>query len=366
MNKALQNTRPEAADRIKSHLTDAAANAKILRDTEMWGGKALKAVVPDAAGPGAIKDNAKLTEVALTEQEFAALKATDQAAADAYVNARAQHKGALSPKKIAPHPVDLRQTLVAAKEKIGPDQSAASNETAAPNLTDEEKALLTPDELNSYMSIFNSAKGYPKDPNLQAANKNYRDRIAKEGRTKPYVEPKSLEEFNAMEDWHKKLFCSKPWTAPPAPQPPVELERKALPQLEKMSNCVEADAKKCGDTYLDGDIVPLVVAGGAPASSAPSWVKAACAPGTQLPADTGSMGSTGSRQTVPNIGSPKESGGEKKPNPWLAAPLIYDGVKGAVLGLLIGSFAGPVGMIAGAAAGAAFFYGLAKFKSKDE
>ena len=97
-------------------------------------------------------------------------------------------------------------------------------------------------------------------------------------------------------------------------------------------------------------------------------------------------GSTGDKRTAEQIaaseqarsGNPKQvnltapaSGEDKeipapKPNTWLTWPLAIRAVCGALVGLVIGSLFGPVGLILGPIIGAALFYGVSKAMTTDE
>lgn len=53
------------------------------------------------------------------------------------------------------------------------------------------------------------------------------------------------------------------------------------------------------------------------------------------------------------------------PNSWVTRPLVIGAVKGALIGLIVGSLFGPAGLIAGPLIGAALFYGLEMINTPD-
>ncbi|UPT75324.1 MAG: hypothetical protein M0D55_06420 [Elusimicrobiota bacterium] len=55
----------------------------------------------------------------------------------------------------------------------------------------------------------------------------------------------------------------------------------------------------------------------------------------------------------------------KEKSKWFTQDLLTSGAKGAMVGLLVGSLFGPVGLIAGPILGGLLFYGLTKATSKD-
>lgn len=54
---------------------------------------------------------------------------------------------------------------------------------------------------------------------------------------------------------------------------------------------------------------------------------------------------------------------EEKKDPWISWPLAIRAIQGGIVGLLIGSLFGPVGLVAGPLIGAALFYGVSKYMS---
>ncbi|PIR18508.1 MAG: hypothetical protein COV48_07155, partial [Elusimicrobia bacterium CG11_big_fil_rev_8_21_14_0_20_64_6] len=78
----------------------------------------------------------------------------------------------------------------------------------------------------------------------------------------------------------------------------------------------------------------------------------------QTPANTGGGPSVGTTVPTP-LGVDAENKAKEK-SKWITAPLMIDAAKGGMVGLLVGSLFGPVGLIAGPLIGAALFYGLSK------
>ena len=66
------------------------------------------------------------------------------------------------------------------------------------------------------------------------------------------------------------------------------------------------------------------------------------------------------RSPVASTTGPDAEFKEPPPSKWFTAPLVYTGVKGALIGLLIGSLFFPAGLILGPLVGAVLFYGLQK------
>ena len=69
---------------------------------------------------------------------------------------------------------------------------------------------------------------------------------------------------------------------------------------------------------------------------------------------SGKKGGIGNLTTGDDVEAPK-----KVKTEWLSIPLVQTAFCGALIGLLIGSLFGPIGLIAGPLLGAGLFYGLA-------
>lgn len=99
------------------------------------------------------------------------------------------------------------------------------------------------------------------------------------------------------------------------------------------------------------DANPVLAGGGADKRT-----KEQIAKDEQVKADARSRGNL----AVRTYGEDKEIQ-PPKPNTWITKPLIQRAFCGALIGLLIGSLFGPIGLIAGPLIGAALFYGMAKY-----
>ena len=225
-------------------------------------------------------------------------------------------------------------------------------DAAADRLTAEELALLTPEERKAYNAILESQKG--ANPNgLAPAVADYRNLIKKEGRTKPYVQPKTKEEYAALEDWQKGIFCSRlPGAGAAATSSNTEF------------NPGTKDTKAITDLQ---DIAATNASQSAKPEKAADWAAEACAlkkaggdNDTTHPKHTEKSTVKGGIPKVPDLKPDQTPSG---PNKWLKPEHLYNGAKGSLVGILLGSLGGPVGMMAGAAAGALFFYGLSMITS---
>jgi len=359
--------RPEAsaAYAAAAALPAAEAPAKIkeaIEKVEMWGG-AVRAVV----APFQEKPEPKLLEVQLSKAEWDVLKSSKNVAAlRAYEDARAGADGNIGtndkPEFNASgyDAVALHLAAEAARKAAGPTGPVVTpppgDGELVPLLTDAEKKLLTPEELASYNSIYNSAPApKEKDKNLQNEAKRLRDLIAKEGRgqTPPYVAPTSRAEFDKLPDWQKRKFCSE--RGPTASDAAGDVRAtdlggsgKAKDQLQSSANAAAAN----GATTTTSD---------APASD---WTVDACKPYRTPPVTTtpgGGKPTVGADVPLP-VGKDMENPPKEK-SKWLTQDLLTSAAKGALVGLLIGSLFGPVGLVAGPLLGAAAFYGLTKITS---
>lgn len=360
-------TRPEALAAYKAARAlpvdkSSAALKAAVGAVEMWGGKEAKDITAIVAPfqAAASSATAKLLEIQLSKAEWDLLKKST-ANLNAYTNARMGTDGDNGDRtfnKDYVDPVALRLSVAAARIAAGAPPVVSPSPDGAPLvplLTDDEKKLLTPSELAVYQSIFDTAKGDPKDPNLQREAARLRALIASENRGKApaYAAPTSLEAFNKLPEWQKRKFCEdlvKSNANLGADVRGAELGGTggALNQLS------QTDARSAPG--------PTTTAADAPAG----WASDACKPYRSAPVTTNPSPSN-KPPVAANVPVPPGVDAEtkeKEKSKWLTQDLIISGVKGAMIGLLIGSLFGPVGLIAGPLLGAAISYGLTKVTSK--
>lgn len=363
-----EQIRPEAAAAYKSaHAAPAAeAAAKIkaaIGGVEMWGGKDLKAIVApfqEKADPA----TAKLLEIQLSKADWELLKKKPEAM-QAYMASRLSANGASGDGTAFDanylDPVALRLGAEAARKAVGSGQTAPNpgDETLVPLLTEDEKKLLTPSELKNYNSIYDSAPApKEKDKNLQAEAKRLRELIASEGRGKApaYKAPGSLEEFNKLPEWQRKKFCDDLVASNAnlaADTRGAELGGGSSRDAKSQLLATDANSATAGNTTA------------AAQTSAPAWAVDACKPYSAPPVTTNPGGSrppVGGVIPTPPHGADAEAKPKEK-SKWLTQDLLTSAAKGAMVGLLVGSLFGPVGLVAGPLLGAAMFYGLTKITS---
>ena len=169
-------------------------------------------------------------------------------------------------------------------------------------------------------------------------------------------DPKNATEFAALEGWQQKRYCAN------LSAPQVAAADTRGPGFEGAG----ADNALADATAIRNQTTPQQQA------PAAAWSKdesdAACNELKRTAAITDPAPITGPATTTPgnqttNVPVPpgvEKEQPEKGPNPWLTAPLVVSAAKGAVVGLLLGSLFGPVGLIAGPLLGAAAFYGITK------
>ncbi len=358
-------TRPEAQAAYKAAralpVAEASATLKAaVGGIEMWGGKDAKDVKSIVEPFQATADSAtaKLLEIQLSKADWDLLK-KKPADLKAYTDARISADGASGDGTAFDaayvDPVALHLSVAAARAAAGvPPSEASPNPDGAPLvplLTDDEKKLLTPSELAVYQSIFDTAKGDPKDPNLQREAARLRALIASENRGKDpaYAAPGSLDEFNdpKFPEWQRRKFCA---------------------ELVKSGANLGADARAAELGGTGGALNQLNQTDGrsatpatATSSDAPAdWTTEACKPYRTPPVTTGPTTKPPVTADVPVPPGVDAETKEKEKSKWLTPSLLTSAAKGALIGLLIGSLFGPVGLIAGPVLGAAMFYGLTK------
>ncbi len=355
--------RPEAAAAYAAAaaLPVAEAPAKIkdaIDKVEMWGGKDVSAIV----APFQETPNPKLLEIQLSKAEYEVLKSSQNAAAlTAYTNSRIAADGTTGTNEKLSFslenydPVKLHLITEAARKIVGPVTEPVVNPTQpgggelVPLLTDAEKKLLTPEELATYKSIFDSAKGDPKDKNLQAEARRLRALIAAENRGKDpaYAVPADRAAFDKLPEWQKRKFCAD-LVASPAN---LAGDTRAA-ELGGTGDAAAQLDQTAGRSPTNGPTTTTT-------SAATGWAADACKPYKAPPVVTNPAKPPVKTDVPTPPGVDKENEAKKK-NEWLTADLLTSAAKGAMVGLLLGSFFGPVGLIAGPLLGAALFYGLTK------
>lgn len=361
-------TRPEGLAAYKSAraLPAKEAPAKIkeaLDPLEMWGGKDVKAIVApfqEKADPA----TAKLLEIQLSKADWELLKKKPEEQLK-YTQSRLGANGssgdgtAFDAKYL--DPVALRLGAEAARKAAGstggtPPGGVVTNPDDGkliPLLTDDEKKLLTPSELKVYQGMYDSApKPKEQDKSLQAEAKRLRDLIASEGRGKSpaYKAPGSLEEFNKLPDWQRKKFCDE-----------LVASTANLGADTRGAELGGGSSRDAKSQLLATDAKSATTGATSTSSSAPAWASDACKP-YQTPTtvtNPGGRPSVGGVVPTPGTGVDVENK-EKEKSKWITQDLLTSAAKGAMVGLLVGSLFGPVGLIAGPILGGALFYGLTK------
>lgn len=359
-------TRPEAQAAYKAAralLVDqsSAALKAAVGAVEMWGGKDAKDVT-GIVGPfqaAASSGTAKLLEIQLSKADWELLTKST-ANLNAYKNARMGVDGDNGDRtfnKDYVDPVALRLSVENARKAVGSTPSDVSpNPDGAPLvplLSDDEKKLLTPSELAVYQSIFDTAKGDPKDPNLQREAARLRALIASENRGKDpaYAVPGGLAEFNKLPEWQKRKFCA---------------------DLVKSGANLGADARAPELGGTGGARSQLTQTAGRSATTvttttadAPAdWTTGACKPYRTPPVTTNPAARPPITADVPVPTGEDAEAKEKEKSKWVTADLMTSAAKGALFGLVVGSLFGPIGLILGPLIGAAVSYGLTKLNEK--
>ncbi|MDP3540900.1 MAG: DUF456 domain-containing protein [Elusimicrobiota bacterium] len=372
-----EQTRPEAkAKYAAAHaLPPADAPKKIeeaLAKVEMWGGE-----IKEVVGPFTETADAKKLEVQLSKADYEALKKKPADLAT-YETARATIKGeseiradgttsetrGFNPASL--DPVALHLTVVAAKKALagaapttppapaGPEQAALLD-----LLTDDEmNYLLTPTQRDEYRTILDGAPEPKKsDRSVQERLKILRP-IIESRRSNPYPKEGLTEStFDAAPGWHKDKFCSPDkigGQVAEATEPKLDFD----PKMGSLTDLKRLKAEKAAAAQR---------AAAAAAKPLPPWAVAKCKGSPFYTEPAGPSGPREEPSGIGNISGGKETGPDTVGNPgeegnkWVTKPLIQTAVKGALIGLLIGSLFGPVGLIAGPLIGAALFYGMSKY-----
>lgn len=369
-------TRPDAqaaykAARALPVATSSAALKAAVGAVEMWGGKDAKDVkaIVEPFQAAASSATAKLLEIQLSKAEWDRLK-NKPLDVKAYTDARISADGASGDGTAFDaayvDPVALRLSVVAARVAAG---GAANPTPAGPegpaldqvNLTPEQRKLLSPDELTKYEGQERAAA----QPNASKETKEALYRLNAEYKEliktrKPYVQPTDAASFAKLEDWQKKRFCAG------LPSPSAVIQADGSTELRGTGQGGRAD--------LDASASAVTAPPAATTSGGKTWSKEesdeackkfkealATAPAV-TPGNPGRGPAVGANVPVPP-GVDAETK-EKEKSKWITQDLVISAVKGGMIGLLIGSLFGPVGLIAGPLIGAAMSYGLTKITSK--
>ncbi|MBI2788813.1 MAG: DUF456 domain-containing protein [Elusimicrobia bacterium] len=366
-------TRPGAVADYKAARSlpakDAPAKIKAALDPlEMWGGKDVKAIVApfqEKAEPA----TAKLLEIQLSKADWELLKKKPEDQLK-YTQSRLGANGssgdgtAFDAKYL--DPVALRLGAEAARKAVGstegtPPGGVVTNPNDGkliPLLTDDEKKLLTPSELAVYEGMYKSAPTpKEKDKSLQNESKRLRDLIASEGRGKSpaYAKPGDRAAFDKLPEWQRKKFCDELLAETANPGADTRgAEFGGGGSTDPTAQLKDTHARSATNTGTTT----------APASTGPEWAVDACKP-YRSPATVNNPGGKpplGGVVPTPGNGVDVENK-EKEKSKWLTQDLLTSAAKGAMVGLLVGSLFGPVGLIAGPILGGALFYGLTKITS---
>lgn len=319
---------------------------------EVWGGS-------NSAVVGLFGDRA---DIQLSKADWDVLsknppaKPEYQAALEAYKTARAGADGRGAGADFTRSmydPIVLHRTAEAARKLLAPPPATAPapNDAHGSLLTAAEKQLLTPGELATYHSILRSAKDDPNDPSLQRYVAQLRKRIDVERRQDdpPYAVPIDRAAFDKLPKWQKRKFCG---TSAASANPAEDTRAAEL----RGGSTARAD--------LEASAAASATSGNTATADAPAttWVADACRPyRTPIVVSRPDAKPTVTAETPPPPLGVDKDAGAKKPSNWLNADVVTSAVKGAMIGLLVGSLFGPPGLIAGPLIGAGLFYGLTVF-----
>lgn len=263
-------------------------------------------------------------------------------------------------------PIVLHRTVKAALTalgKTGTTPVTTPPKEAAPdlvNLTPAQMELLTPDELMKYKKQMELAKEDKASAETKAALYKMNADLKEQIKTrKPYTQPTNATAFGKLEDWQKKRFCE----GLPSPTAVAAGDKKDEFKGNQGTDAGKGLGKEAGQVTVPPE---------KPKADTTTWSKdeatdacnkfkaiLAVTPETPAKPKPKDEGAVGGKVNVAN-GVDKDKPDEKKKNEWLTAPLITAATRGSLVGLIIGSLFGPVGLIAGPLIGAAFAYGLAK------
>lgn len=367
-----ENLQPNAAA-ISAYNAAAAAkdatNAKIdaALPAEVWGG-ANSAIV----GPFGERLDIQLSKeewsVLNSSTNVAALKTYKDGRKGADGNAGASAVGQGTYSADAYDPIQLHNVTMAARAVVGPVKpgevvppgtgpgTGPEQAKPLPLLTRDQLKFLTPKEIDDYKSILETAKGNAADPNVQRVLKDLLGKIESR-KGQPYPSGGlTPETFKDAPPWHKDIFCS------PATYGAQAMARDTRPgEVNNAPVAFEALKGMASEATQQGG----TAAGG---SGRPAWAKGPCdeyiagrtpeQPGNGS-GGTGTGGGRINQGLGPDaVGKPVE---DTPANSWFMRGQIQTFAKGALIGLVIGSLFGPIGLIAGPLIGGALFYGMAKY-----
>ncbi len=391
-DKVRTQLRPEGlADYNAALATQSAeAPAKVktaLDKIEMWGGA--KITPPVGLSDETGKADAKMLEIQLSKDEMTKIGA---AAAKLKADATAKKLSAAEVKTLTAEaakmqtlltdykrahepgngagkspldPVALHAAVVAARNVLTPapppgkpagTPAGAADGKPLALLTDEQKKFLTPKQLADYEAILKSAPD-PKasDASVQAQLKQLTP-IIETRKTAPYLkEPVTEANLSQAADWQKDQFCDPAKFGSAIAGETVPKPAFDITNLNALSDLQKIEAQK----YLDQE--KARASGGAKPKRPAACNGAPFTPVDEGPANNAGSGGSGIGNLTNNNSEPAAKEKSMFAGPYFTKPLVGAGVKGAMIGLIIGSLFGPVGLIAGPLMGAALFYGIQKY-----
>lgn len=336
-----------------------------------------------AAGPDPAQIDAYLlTLVELSGDELAALEKIVKGKEPAGVtltnaNARKDYEGEMAPLATeGGHPVPKetrRANAIVAKYRAmlkaagvapaapGVPTDVTAGPAGAGGLTDREQKTLTDAEKAAYKKEIDDAKG-DKDK-IAAIAQKYRKIAA--GR--------DIDVFHNLPDDQQKDLCAPYKNYVAGSGAPVSADQAAACSNPDLKPCLKKDGKGYDEKCV-ADLKAKCVATQGPAATTPSAslpplsddVKKACAALNQSLTPPAGPGPGPVTTTVPDPstkkGTDKDPKKEEKKGFFDSmtketASNIKAGAAGAVLGILVGSFFGPVGMLVGAAIGGGALFG---------
>ncbi len=343
---------------------------------KIWGGAVTAAVAP--SGPNA--------DVQLSSEELEKLRPNAQAL-QAYTDAVTRWGGGSGAAEAAFNretydPVALHLATLAARRAIAAAPAAAPPAASREPLSENERKMLTAKERELYLLQETEAKKpdahqRTKDA-LAAESARLRGVFAAEGRKPedpaypPAAHAANLAaipeaDFDKLPEWQKNKLCNDlpPSALAAAPGGADQTRAAGLHTGTDANAGLHASA-------ADAERARAQTGGaGAGTTTTTTWIQTKCGPRrvqvtTTTPQQNGN-GQTGGGLTAsapPPPGDGKETPPKEK-SKWFTQDLITSGVKGGLIGLLVGSLFGPMGLVIGPIAGAALFYGLTKLNSKD-
>lgn len=365
------NLQPNAA---AASAYEAAAGAKDATPAKIDG--ALPAEVWGGANSEIVGLEGTRADIQLSKEEYAVLGSSVNAAAlKAYKDSRKGADGnpsgsTLEGAKYDPayyDPIALHLGTMAARAVAGKTPGpvvtppGGGEDPKVPPLTADEMKLLTPAERLAYEKLLQNVKDkVPGAVNALALESDrLRRLIAQQNRAKDpaYKAPRNAEEFAKLPNWHKDIFCDpkKLGSAAAAADTSaagLDNSRNARAGLE---NSAAAGSGQTGGTATS-----------APAGGLPDWAKGPCAiylAGKPPEPGNGGTGGSGGGRINQGLG-PDAVAKEVEDTPansWFMRSQIQTFAKGALIGLVLGSLFGPIGLIAGPLIGGALFYGMEKY-----